>query len=66
MINPTANSDFPSPKTQDIKRDFPSVLDLGANTCNIARALTRPSPSPSDPDSPPSGVSSGPPPSPRA
>ncbi|GLI72967.1 hypothetical protein PoHVEF18_001153 [Penicillium ochrochloron] len=26
----------------DIKRDFPSVLDLGANSCNIARALTTP------------------------
>ncbi|KAL6713472.1 hypothetical protein ACLMJK_008937 [Lecanora helva] len=27
----------------DIKRDFPSVLDLGANACNIARTLTVPS-----------------------
>ncbi|KAI1634671.1 S-adenosyl-L-methionine-dependent methyltransferase [Biscogniauxia mediterranea] len=46
----------------DIKRDFPSVLDLGANTCNIARALTRPSLDPSsDLDSPPSGANSGPP-----
>ncbi|KAI5927916.1 S-adenosyl-L-methionine-dependent methyltransferase [Camillea tinctor] len=36
----------------DIKRDFPSVLDFGANTCNIARALTRPFPNPnSDPNS---------------
>ncbi|CDM33943.1 hypothetical protein DTO013E5_1679 [Penicillium roqueforti] len=26
----------------DIKRDFPNVLDLGANSCNIARALTSP------------------------
>ncbi|KAJ5267024.1 hypothetical protein N7478_009832 [Penicillium angulare] len=26
----------------DIKRDFPNVLDLGANSCNIARALTTP------------------------
>ncbi|KAJ5239960.1 Methyltransferase type 11 [Penicillium chermesinum] len=26
----------------DIKRDFPQVLDLGANSCNIARALTMP------------------------
>ncbi|KAI9750627.1 MAG: hypothetical protein M1835_001362, partial [Candelina submexicana] len=26
----------------DIKRHFPSVLDLGANACNIARALTLP------------------------
>lgn len=25
---------------QDIKRHFPNALDLGANTCNIARALT--------------------------
>ncbi|PWY92479.1 S-adenosyl-L-methionine-dependent methyltransferase [Aspergillus heteromorphus CBS 117.55] len=33
----------------DIKRDFPNVLDLGANSCNIARALTQPDP---DPDSP--------------
>ncbi|MCJ1452716.1 hypothetical protein MMC28_003059 [Mycoblastus sanguinarius] len=33
----------------DIKRDFPSVLDLGANACNIARALTQPP----DPSSPP-------------
>ncbi|PYH90135.1 S-adenosyl-L-methionine-dependent methyltransferase [Aspergillus ellipticus CBS 707.79] len=33
----------------DIKRDFPNVLDLGANSCNIARALTMPDP---DPDSP--------------
>ncbi|KAG4218350.1 hypothetical protein PC116_g33170, partial [Phytophthora cactorum] len=32
----------------DIKRTYPSVLDLGANSCNIARALTRPNP---DPDS---------------
>ncbi|KAJ5793028.1 Arginine-hydroxylase [Penicillium pulvis] len=26
----------------DIKRNFPNVLDLGANSCNIARALTTP------------------------
>ncbi|KAJ5577606.1 Arginine-hydroxylase [Penicillium hispanicum] len=26
----------------DIKRGFPNVLDLGANSCNIARALTTP------------------------
>ncbi|KAK3174217.1 hypothetical protein OEA41_001461 [Lepraria neglecta] len=32
----------------DIKRHFPSVLDLGANACNVARALTVPTP-----DSPP-------------
>ncbi|RAL15507.1 uncharacterized protein BO97DRAFT_468417 [Aspergillus homomorphus CBS 101889] len=30
----------------DIKRDFPQVLDLGANSCNIARALTTPMPDP--------------------
>ncbi|MCJ1365171.1 hypothetical protein MMC16_004291 [Acarospora aff. strigata] len=35
----------------DIKRQFPHVLDLGANACNIARALTRPEPDP-DPDKP--------------
>lgn len=29
---------------QDINRHFPKVLDLGANACNIARMLTRPSP----------------------
>ncbi|KAL4928364.1 uncharacterized protein BDV17DRAFT_298558 [Aspergillus undulatus] len=28
----------------DIKRTFPNVLDLGANSCNIARALTTPIP----------------------
>ncbi|KAK3988186.1 S-adenosyl-L-methionine-dependent methyltransferase [Cladorrhinum sp. PSN332] len=33
----------------DVKRHFPRVLDLGANTCNIARALVRPNP---DPDGP--------------
>ncbi|KAK3304043.1 S-adenosyl-L-methionine-dependent methyltransferase [Chaetomium strumarium] len=39
----------------DIKRQFPRVLDLGANSCNIARALTRenPDPDPSSPVSPP-------------
>lgn len=42
---------LPSPSTQDIKRHFPRVLDLGANTCNIARALTRPNPDP-DPSKP--------------
>jgi NADH dehydrogenase [ubiquinone] 1 alpha subcomplex assembly factor 5 len=26
----------------DIKREFPRVLDLGANSCNIARALSKP------------------------
>ncbi|KAI9369096.1 S-adenosyl-L-methionine-dependent methyltransferase [Aspergillus egyptiacus] len=36
----------------DIKRTFPNVLDLGANSCNIARALTTPIPDPtmSDPN----------------
>ena len=48
----------PEPKTnspQDVKRHFPRVLDLGANSCNIARALTRenPDPDPSTPISPP-------------
>jgi len=32
----------------DVKRHFPKVLDLGANSCNIARALARENP---DPDS---------------
>ncbi|TDZ68000.1 Arginine-hydroxylase NDUFAF5 [Colletotrichum trifolii] len=35
----------------DIKRNFPRVLDLGANSCNIARALVRPNPDP-DPSLP--------------
>ncbi|KAL2827074.1 S-adenosyl-L-methionine-dependent methyltransferase [Aspergillus cavernicola] len=36
----------------DIKRTFPHVLDLGANSCNIARALTTPisDPTASDPN----------------
>lgn len=40
---------------QDINRHFPRVLDLGANSCNLARALTRenPDPDPSKPVSPP-------------
>jgi NADH dehydrogenase [ubiquinone] 1 alpha subcomplex assembly factor 5 len=40
---------------EDIKRHFPRVLDLGANSCNIARALTRenPDPDPATPTSPP-------------
>jgi NADH dehydrogenase [ubiquinone] 1 alpha subcomplex assembly factor 5 len=44
-----------SQKRQDIKRHFPRVLDLGANSCNIARALTRenPDPDPATPTSPP-------------
>ncbi|KAK5709168.1 hypothetical protein LTS12_028118, partial [Elasticomyces elasticus] len=33
----------------DIKRDIPKVLDLGANSCNIARALTTPDPDPVSP-----------------
>ncbi|KAK4249777.1 S-adenosyl-L-methionine-dependent methyltransferase [Corynascus novoguineensis] len=39
----------------DIKREFPRVLDFGANSCNIARALTRenPDPDPATPTSPP-------------
>ncbi|KAL2116410.1 hypothetical protein VTJ04DRAFT_8578 [Mycothermus thermophilus] len=37
----------------DIKRQFPLTLDLGANSCNIARALTRPNPDPELPTSPP-------------
>ncbi|KAL1876899.1 hypothetical protein VTK73DRAFT_8976 [Phialemonium thermophilum] len=39
----------------DIKRHFPRVLDVGANSCNIARALTRqnPDPDPAKPISPP-------------
>ncbi|EGP88541.1 unnamed protein product [Zymoseptoria tritici ST99CH_1A5] len=30
----------------DINRNFPKVLDFGANACNIARILTRPDPDP--------------------
>ncbi|EEY15458.1 conserved hypothetical protein [Verticillium alfalfae VaMs.102] len=39
----------------DINRSFPKVLDLGANSCNIARALTaeNPDPDPALPISPP-------------
>ena len=37
----------------DIKRHFPHVLDLGANACNIARALTRPVVDPASPEGPP-------------
>ncbi|RAH48056.1 uncharacterized protein BO95DRAFT_409043 [Aspergillus brunneoviolaceus CBS 621.78] len=33
----------------DIKRTFPQVLDLGANSCNIARALTTPLPDETSP-----------------
>ncbi|KAJ9659376.1 hypothetical protein H2201_007401 [Coniosporium apollinis] len=39
------------PPAQDINRHFPKVLDLGANACNIAAALTRPNPDP-DPSKP--------------
>lgn len=48
-----------NPPSQDVKRDFPRVLDLGANTCNIYRALTRadPDPDPAKPHSPPLAVS---------
>ena len=28
----------------DINREFPKVLDFGANACNVAKALTRPEP----------------------
>ena len=40
---------------QDIDRHFDHVLDLGANSCNIARALTLPDPDPDPlkPKSPP-------------
>jgi len=40
---------------QDINRHFSHVLDLGANSCNIARALTLPDPdiNPASPSSPP-------------
>lgn len=38
-------------KTKDIKRHFPKVLDLGANSCNLARALVRDNPDP-DPNQP--------------
>ncbi|KAI5864347.1 S-adenosyl-L-methionine-dependent methyltransferase [Durotheca rogersii] len=35
----------------DIKRRYHNVLDLGANACNLARALTRENPDPSQPAS---------------
>ncbi|EPE03770.1 methyltransferase domain-containing protein [Ophiostoma piceae UAMH 11346] len=38
--------------SQDIKRSFPKVLDFGANSCNVARALVRPDPDPAVPDTP--------------
>jgi NADH dehydrogenase [ubiquinone] 1 alpha subcomplex assembly factor 5 len=34
----------------DIKREYPQVLDIGANSCNIARALTNPNPDPENSD----------------
>merc|ERR1712000_432623 len=40
-----------SERLLDVKRHFPKVLDLGANSCNLARALVRPNPDP-DPDTP--------------
>ena len=42
----------------DIKRQFPHVLDLGANACNIARVLTKPTIDPVAPDEPPAALSS--------
>src|SRR5436190_4745103 len=43
-----ANQLLRNQTSQDINRHFPNVLDLGANSCNIARALTVPS---TEPDS---------------
>ncbi|KAI0381600.1 S-adenosyl-L-methionine-dependent methyltransferase [Hypomontagnella monticulosa] len=43
----------------DIKRNYPKVLDLGANSCNIARALARPNPDPTQPESEPLASSIG-------
>ncbi|KAH7321072.1 S-adenosyl-L-methionine-dependent methyltransferase [Stachybotrys elegans] len=44
-----------SERLLDINRQFPKALDLGANSCNLARALTRenPDPDPEKPTSPP-------------
>ncbi|KAJ4237364.1 hypothetical protein FSOLCH5_001281 [Fusarium solani] len=44
-----------SERLLDINRHFPRVLDLGANSCNIARALVQenPDPDPAMPVSPP-------------
>ncbi|KAI7771324.1 hypothetical protein LZL87_010250 [Fusarium oxysporum] len=44
-----------SERLLDIKRRFPRVLDLGANSCNIARALVQenPDPDPNTTESPP-------------
>ncbi|KAI5294079.1 hypothetical protein KEM52_004726 [Ascosphaera acerosa] len=38
---------------QDIKREHGHVLDLGANSCNLARALTQPVPNHDDAAAPP-------------
>lgn len=38
---------------KDIKREIPNVLDFGANSCNVARALTTPNLDPVHPTSPP-------------
>lgn len=48
-------SSWADPVPQDVNRHFPKVLDLGANSCNIARALTKdnPDPDPNTPESPP-------------
>ncbi|KAI0508281.1 S-adenosyl-L-methionine-dependent methyltransferase [Xylaria bambusicola] len=45
----------------DIKREYPRVLDFGANSCNIARALTRenPDPNPEMPVSEPIAIKIG-------
>ncbi|EQL01917.1 Methyltransferase type 12 [Ophiocordyceps sinensis CO18] len=44
-----------SERLLDVNRHFSRVLDLGAHSCNIARALVRdnPDPDPSKPESPP-------------
>lgn len=44
VSSPSATNTPPPP--QDIKRHFPRVLDLGANACNIAHALTKENPEP--------------------
>ena len=43
MPHNTARASINPRPLQDINRHFPDVLDLGANACNIARALTIPS-----------------------
>ncbi|OAA43750.1 Methyltransferase type 11 [Metarhizium rileyi] len=42
-----------SERLLDINRHFSKVLDLGANSCNLARAFVRENPDPSAPSSPP-------------